>query len=359
MRQPLYLSSTLLLAMVFALAGNVLAGLAPPAQTAYAGPNIQVAPQPSPCKLNASRRIAPSMMLKGETADVELSTLATCAGVTNSLHIALVLDASGSMAGTPNNDMKTAAIDFVRQLDLANHPDRKVSVTQFNSAARTLCQLTNDADRVRACITRVGAAGGTAIEKAIAAGMKALRKVRFDSPGVLPSEVMIVLTDGANNAGCPSVLTSAKAAKDSGITIHGICLGAGCDAICLRSVASSMNHFYSVDAANQLGPVFTQIGATITQNVVHRMQIVEYIPESFEVLEAFTSGGGRWDITQRQITWDVDHGVPQGLSVSYRLRALSGGFHALGEGSAISFEDLNHRLGNESAPTSKVLVLGQ
>jgi hypothetical protein len=163
----------------------------------------------STCQAEPNKIANPNVILLGETVDITLTVRANCASETAPLHIVMVLDGSGSMAGAPTQDMKKAAAELIRKLEMDRNPGIQVGVVEFNTQARTLCQLTNQESRAVGCVNNVQANGGTAIDLGILEGLQVLRRGRRTE--IPPREVMIVLSDGGNNAGCDPVLAACRA----------------------------------------------------------------------------------------------------------------------------------------------------
>jgi Ca-activated chloride channel family protein len=143
------------------------------------------------------------------------------------IDIMLVLDASTSMlaedftiAGKRTNRVdvvKSVVRDFVRA-----RPDDRIGLVAFGSVAVTVSPLTLDHDWLIANLERVKAGflrDGTAVGTAIMLGLNRIK----DSTA--KSRILILLTDGINNAGRIAPLTAAEAAKAVGIKIYTI--GAG------------------------------------------------------------------------------------------------------------------------------------
>jgi Ca-activated chloride channel family protein len=141
------------------------------------------------------------------------------------IDIMMVLDTSSSMLAIdfkPSNRIEAAkrvAKEFVegRKYD-------RIGVVVFSGLSFTQCPLTVDHEAVLNFIdqTEVNMTGGdgTAIGSAIATATNRLK----DSPG--KSKIMILLTDGRNNAGEIDPLTAAQAAGAIGVKIYTIGTGA-------------------------------------------------------------------------------------------------------------------------------------
>jgi len=145
------------------------------------------------------------------------------------IDIILCIDTSGSMRaldfGTEGKrvDRLTAVRDVVRGFIRDRASDR-IGMVVFGKQAFTQCPLTLDYGVLLTFLDRVtiGIAGedATAVGDAIAIGVKRLKALEKAK-----SRVMILLTDGRNNAGRIDPRTSAMVAREFGVRIYTI--GAG------------------------------------------------------------------------------------------------------------------------------------
>lgn len=139
------------------------------------------------------------------------------------IDIAMLLDVSGSMKSvdfTPNRlEVAKETIDtFINN----RHQDR-VALIVFAGNAYTRVPLTLDHEMISKSIEQIDMStvreDGTAIGMAISVGMNRLKK----SEAI--SKVMILVTDGDNNAGSIDPLTACKLAKELDIKIYTIGVG--------------------------------------------------------------------------------------------------------------------------------------
>jgi Ca-activated chloride channel family protein len=146
---------------------------------------------------------------------------------TEGIAIALTVDVSLSMLiedfriGGITVNRLTAAKRVMRDFIKARKSDR-VGIVAFAGAPYTPCPLTLDHDWLQANIDRVQTGvmeDGTAIGSGIAAAAR-----RLDQQTV-PSKVIILLTDGANNSGKLSPQDAARLAATLGIKIYTIAIG--------------------------------------------------------------------------------------------------------------------------------------
>lgn len=143
------------------------------------------------------------------------------------IDIMLAIDVSGSMEaldfkleGKPANRLevvKNVVAKFIQQ-----RPDDRLGMVAFAGRAYLAAPMTDDEEWIATRLkdVKIGQVeDGTAIGSAIASSVDHLR----DSEA--KSRIVILLTDGVNNAGSVNPLTAAEAAKAMGIKIYTI--GAG------------------------------------------------------------------------------------------------------------------------------------
>jgi Ca-activated chloride channel family protein len=145
----------------------------------------------------------------------------------NGIDIMLGLDVSGSMHALDFkvNGERVNRIDVVKSVVsrfIDERPDDRIGILAFAGAPYLVSPLTLDHDWLQQNLNRVTVGGvddGTAIGSAIASGVNRLR----DSTA--KSKIVILLTDGMNNAGKISPVAAAEAAKALGVKIYTIAVG--------------------------------------------------------------------------------------------------------------------------------------
>ncbi len=139
--------------------------------------------------------------------------------------IAMVLDVSGSMRALdfqPDNRLEVAKAQIKEFVD--KRVQDRIALVLFAGRSYTKCPLTMDYELLNSFVDSVDFGqipdeGSTAIGTAIATAANRLK----DSP--VKSKIMILLTDGSNNAGDISPDIAAKAAGTIGIKIYTIGVG--------------------------------------------------------------------------------------------------------------------------------------
>ena len=141
---------------------------------------------------------------------------------TYGVDIVLVMDTSGTMRAEdlqPNRlqAAKVVVADFIK-----NRKTDRIGLVMFASKSFTLCPLTLDHDILISLLSNVQfdmVEDGTAIGMALANGVNRLRR------STAKSKVIILLTDGENNAGDIDPDKASKLAQSLGIKIYTIGVG--------------------------------------------------------------------------------------------------------------------------------------
>jgi len=146
---------------------------------------------------------------------------------TEGVDIVLCLDTSGSMQALDfqldgKRVDRLAVVKKVVRDFIEKRRDDRIGMVVFGAEAFTQCPLTMDYGVLLQFLSRleIGMAGdATAVGSALATSVKRLK----DVPG--KSKVVILLTDGRNNAGKISPVTAAEIAKTYGIKVYTIGVG--------------------------------------------------------------------------------------------------------------------------------------
>lgn len=173
--------------------------------------------------------------------------------------LVLVIDRSGSM--TDDNKMANAIAGGQLFVDLLRDDD-KVAVIDFDNVVKTDLGLTTaDAAGKAAAKGAIGALfarNSTAVWDGLAAGV-GLMNAAADPACQM---IIILLTDGMDNSSSTSQAAAAQAAKDAGIQVHTIALGADADGSGLAATAATANgKYFQVLNPGALAAVFATLQA--------------------------------------------------------------------------------------------------
>ena len=153
------------------------------------------------------------------------------------LDLILVLDASGSMRAldAEHHGATRSRIELAREVvarfagTRAEAGDR-VGLVVFGESAFTQCPLTSDGQLLSRSLDRVeaGVAGeATALGDALVLAVKRALGAQRQKTGPEPTagRVIVLLTDGRNNAGAVSVELATEIAAAEGIRVHTVAIG--------------------------------------------------------------------------------------------------------------------------------------
>jgi VWFA-related protein len=183
------------------------------------------------------------------------------------LSVALVLDASGSMAENMGF-LKEAASSFVGKLETAD----EALVIQFNDSVKASAEFTDDEDRLDTFISGLQAWGGTSLYDAIRYSLERIK----DRPG---RKAVVVFSDGDDTTSSISqdeVVNYARAVEATVYTvgIRGSGPGSGAPKGFLRKVSEETGgQYFFPDRVGDLIRVFAAIS-----DELHRHYLLAYTP---------------------------------------------------------------------------------
>jgi Ca-activated chloride channel homolog len=185
------------------------------------------------------RRRVPAVLLAAGLAVLAVGAArpqVTVPQTTSNATIMLTLDVSGSMCSTdvkPNRI--TAAEQSASAFIQSQSGGPRIGLVAFSSTAAVLVPPTTDDKQLLSALSQLTVSGGTAIGEGILASLDAIAQV---DPSVAPTgatanrnpgsgyadDVIVVLTDGSNNAGVDPQ-TAAKVAAARGVRVFTIGYG--------------------------------------------------------------------------------------------------------------------------------------
>jgi tight adherence protein B len=171
--------------------------------------------------------------------------------------MSLVIDRSQSMRGKPLTDAANGARAFIA----AKQPNDELSLIAFGSRPVTLSPFSTvrlDAD-VPLSHLKADSERGTALYDAIAQAARQLQ----GNP--LPGRVIIVLTDGADNASIATISMAIAAAKQANASIYAIGIeGAGFTSAPLVQMANETGgQYFGASSTSDLARVYAAIAAAL------------------------------------------------------------------------------------------------
>ena len=171
-------------------------------------------------------------------------------------NVCVVVDRSGSMDGSPMQNLKDALDEFVRSAQT----DTPISLVAFESGAELLSELTLDKASLLAAVDALSANGGTDITSGIRAGTQALE-------AAAGSRVMLLMTDGQSSIDFSAVDEAAA----MGITIHTIGFGSVNDELLEQIAQATGGQYVRADSSTELNNIYSSL-----QQIIGNVITVSY-----------------------------------------------------------------------------------
>ena len=233
--------------------------------------------------------------------------------VANPTDIALVLDRSGSMAGSPFTSMKVGARTFIDIIAEATGGTAsgqigfgsRIGIVSFSDTATQNTQLITSVDTLKNAVDSLVAGGDTNHGDAFT------KAIQLFDPQSSNAKVIVMFTDGNTTTGLPPAPIAA-AAKAQGIIIYAIGLigSDGVDVTTLNEWASdpSATHVAVTPDAADLEKLFAELVANISKTGATNIVIDEVLNPDFIITSILSPTKGsatmqsptslRWEISE-------------------------------------------------------------
>ena len=275
---------------------------------------------------NSNKELSTTQIECGGSFKVKLSLTAAPDITANPTDIVLILDRSGSMAGSPFANMKNGAKAFIDIIDETTDSDKdgqigfgsRIGIVSFATTATQNTQLITSVADLKAAVDSLSAGGSTNHEDAFT---KAL--ALFD-PNSTNAKVMVMFTDGVTTAG-GDANTVATAAKAQGVTIY--CIGlsgnGGIDEQALRNFASEPSSSYVAITPDdaELEEIFKDIAKNISKPGATDIVITDTVTPCFRItaLSSPTKGSASM-VDANTVEWKIDElGTTQSEGASFEF----------------------------------------
>lgn len=250
----------------------------------------------------------------------------------NPTDIVLVLDRSGSMAGTPLANLKLGADTFIDIIDEATDSSQdgqigsgsRIGIVSFSDNATADTQLITSVADLKAAVNGLTAGGSTNHAAAFSQAMQL-----FD-PASSNAKVIVMFTDGKTTAGPPPAPVAA-AARASGIIIY--CIGLigsdGIDVSVLNDWATDpdASHVAVTPDAEDLEDLFADLAANISKPGATNIVIDEVVNADFVITNVFQPTKGTvMTLNSNTLQWKIPElGVTanEGASLEFIIRHVA------------------------------------
>jgi len=304
------------------------------------------------CTLVHDKTAAPASLALGETVEVRLTVEGECPLADGRSDILMLVDTSGSMSGAKMAAARTAALEFVGQLDYSLN---QIGLISFSTDVRLVQGLTNNPRTLIRAIPSLGDDSGTNMLGAIL-----LARDEFAGPRSRPAarKVIILLTDGRPNSGQSELQAMAGEFRMGGVDVYAIGLGLDVDRSFLTSLATATNYYFEAPTEYDLVQIYSIIARRVAASVLlEQATVTDVLPANMRYRDNSAIPPAQYNVATRTLTWTIA-GVPSGgLHLRYRVEPLEPGRHPTNVRAEISFIDGLEKPGQLVFPVPEVQVI--
>lgn len=261
---------------------------------------------------NSNKELSVTRIDCGDSFQVKLSLTAAPDIVTHPTDIVLILDRSGSMAGSAMANLKNGAKAFIDIIDEATdgaHDGQigsgsRIGIVSFADTATQDTQLITSVADLKAAVDALSADGRTNHADAFAKASQLLAAPSANA------RVMVMFTDGQTTAG-PDPSPVAAAARAAGVTIYAIGLSGsgGVDAAALEDWASKPSSAYVAITPDdaELEDLFRDLARNIANPGATNIVVTDTVSPCFRITSAAMPTKGTASLlTANTVQWRID-----------------------------------------------------
>lgn len=278
---------------------------------------------------NSDKTLSVSSIECGQSFQVRLSLTAEPSIMTHPVDIVMVLDRSGSMAGSPLANLKNGAKKFIDIIDEATDSAQdgqigggsRIGIVSFADTAKQDTQLITSVSQLRAAVDALQSGGRTNHADAFT---KALQL--FDAASQ-NERIIVLFTDGRTTAGTDAA-PIAQAAKAQGVIIYAIGLSGngGIDEQALEAWASEPASSYVAITPDdeELEKLFGDLAQNISKPGAREIVITETVNPCFQITAVSNPNRGTASLTgPTSLQWKIDAlgvGGSEGATLEFTVR---------------------------------------
>ncbi len=324
------------------------------------GPDPAAQPKPLPtfadrCRLVPDKTAAPGQVDLGQSVEITLAISGDCPLADGRSDILLLVDTSGSMAGAKMGAARTAALEFVGQLDYSRN---QVGLITFASEAELVQPLTSNPRQLLRAIPDLGDDGGTNM---LAAMRMAEAELFGDHARADARKVLILLTDGRPNDGAGEMLATAATYRASGqVDIYAVGLGLDVDAFFLRGMVTAPAYYFEAPSEYELTRIYDVIARRVRASVLmEEVTVTDVLPADMEYRLNSAQPPAAYDAATRTLRWQLSKVSPGGLALRYRVTPRQAGRRPTNVRAEAQYRDGLSKSGQLLFPVPEVEVIAR
>lgn len=308
---------------------------------------------------NSNKELSAARIDCGGSFQVRLSLTAAPDIVTNPTDIVLILDRSGSMAGSALANLKNGAKAFIDIISSATGGAQggqigsgsRIAIVSFADMAVQDTQLITSVSELKAAVDALSADGSTNHADAFAKASELL------TPPSANARVMVMFTDGKTTAG-PNPSPAAAAARTAGTVIYAIGLSGtdGVDASALEDWASKPASAYVAITPDdaELEEIFADLARNISNPGATDILITDKVSPCFRITDVSRPTKGTVSLLDdTSVQWRIDElGVSQseGAVLEFTVRHIGPCSGVMEVNESITYSDAEGNVVNFPSP---------
>lgn len=312
---------------------------------------------------NSNKELSAARIDCGSSFQVRLSLTAEPDIVSNPTDIVLILDRSGSMAGSALANLKNGAKAFIDIIDEATDGTQdgqigsgsRIAVVSFAETATADTQLITSVADLKAAVDALTAGGNTNHADAFTKASELLAAPSTNA------RVMVMFTDGETTAG-PDPSPIAAAARAAGATIYAIGLSGsgGVDASALEDWASKPASAYVAITPDdaELEDLFENLARNISNPGATDVVVTDTVSPCFRITSvAMPTKGTASLLNANTVQWRIDElGVTQseGAVLEFNVEHIGPCSGTVAVNESISYDDAEGNVVVFPSPTLDV-----
>ena len=308
---------------------------------------------------NSNKELSAARIDCGGSFQVKLSLTAAPDIVTNPTDIVLILDRSGSMAGSALANLKNGAKAFIDIIDEATDGTQdgqigsgsRIAVVSFASTATQDTQLITSVADLKAAVDALTAGGNTNHADAFTKASELLAAPSTNA------RVMVMFTDGETTVG-PDPSPIAAAARAAGVIIYAIGLSGrgGVDVSALEDWASKPASSYVAITPDdaELEELFKDLARNIAKPGATDVVVTDTVSPCFRITSvAMPTKGTASLLDADTVQWQIDElGVSQseGAVLEFTVQHIGSCSGTVEVNESISYDDAEGNLVSFPSP---------
>ena len=312
---------------------------------------------------NSNKELSAVRIDCGGSFQVRLSLTAEPDIVTNPTDIVLILDRSGSMAGSALANLKNGAKAFIDIIDEATDGTQdgqigsgsRIAVVSFSDTATADTQLITSVADLKAAVDALTAGGSTNHADAFTKASELLAAPSTNA------RVMVMFTDGETTAG-PDPSPIAAAARAAGVIIYAIGLSGsgGVDTAALEDWASKPASSYVAITPDdaELEDLFEDLAQNISNPGATNIVITDTVSSCFRITSvSMPTKRTASLLNTNSILWQIDElGVTQseGAVLTFTVEHIGPCSGSVEVNESISYDDAEGNVVNFPSPVLDV-----